>query len=229
MRLLVVEDEKDIAQLTRENLRRSGFTVDVAESLEDARAASAAVPYDLILLDLMLPDGDGVQLIRELRQRGANVPIIVVTARDAINDRVAGLNAGADDYLVKPYAMPELLARVRALMRRPGHALGARLMAGNVEFDAVGHTVLVGGAPLPLTRRELAVLEILMRRLDSVVTRDALDSAVYGFGEEIESNAIEAHVSRLRKRLSLAGADIVIHTVRGIGYMLSRPREAHSA
>lgn len=224
MRLLVVEDEKDIATLTRDNLKRHGFAVDIAETLDDARAATAAVQYDLILLDLMLPDGDGVKFIREFRAAGNSTPIVAVTARDGIDDRVTGLNSGADDYVVKPYAMQELLARVRALLRRPGAALGAKLVAGNVEFDAVGHTVCVGGQNVQLPRREMAVLELLMRRMDSVVTRDALDTAVYGFGEEVESNAIEAHVSRLRKRLTNAGASIVIHTVRGIGYMLGRAR-----
>ena len=223
MRLLLVEDEQELARLVKANLGREGFAVDTVERLADARAALAAARYDAILLDLSLPDGDGLSLLAELRRAADVTPIIAVTARDAIDARVAGLNAGADDYLVKPFALSELLARLRAILRRPNGALGLRLKAGNVAFDASTGNVWIADAALILPRRELAALELLMRRAGQVVARTALEESVYGFDDDIESNAIEVTVSRLRKRLAAGGADAAIHTVRGVGYMLAAP------
>lgn len=225
MRLLIVEDEADLANLLKANLHRAGFAVDVAVDAGEADAALAAQRYDLVLLDLGLPDGDGLGVLAELRTHRNGTPVIVITARDRVAERVRGLNAGADDYLVKPFALEELLARIHAILRRPGGVLGACLDLGNVVFDTLSREVSVDGSVVALPRRELAVLEALMRRAGRVVGRDALDGAVYGFGEEVESNALEVHVSRLRRRLADSGARIGIHVVRGVGYLI-RAEEA---
>lgn len=221
MRLLLVEDEPELARLVRANLAREGFAVDVAPTLEDARSAATAVRYDVVLLDLSMPDGDGLDLLASWRRTGVTTPVIAVTARDAIDQRVQGLNAGADDYLGKPFAQAELVARIRALLRRPNGALGMRLKAGNLEYDASSSAVSVAGESLPLPRRELTLLELLMRRVGQVVTRQTIENGLYGFDDDVESNAMEASVSRLRKRLATAGATVNIHTVRGVGYMLT--------
>jgi DNA-binding response OmpR family regulator len=219
MRLLLVEDEGELADLVRTKLTGEGFAVDIAGSAEDARAAMETTGYDAVILDLRLPDGDGIEVLREVRNCRNQTPVIVVTARDSVNDRVRGLNAGADDYLVKPFALEELVARIAAVLRRPGAALGLRLEIANLAFDTTTREVAVGGQPLVVPRRELAALELLMRRAGRVVTKDALENAVYSNGEETESNAIESHLSRLRKRLREAGAGVAILGVRGVGYM----------
>ena len=221
MRLLIVEDEEELSSLIQSNLRREGYAVDVAATGEDARAALATTRYDAVLLDLGLPDEDGLAVLRDLRSGGAATPVIALTARDSVGDRVRGLNGGADDYLTKPFALEELVARIAAVLRRPGGALGSRLTLGALAFDTPTREVTVGGHTLVPPRRELAVLEALLRRAGKVVTREALDGAVYAFGEETESNALEAHVSRLRKRLSEAGAGVAIHVVRGVGYLIN--------
>lgn len=220
MRLLIVEDEEDLAELMKANLRRAGFAVDVAGTADDAGAALAAQTYDAVLLDLGLPDDDGLTVLSDLRNRRDATPVIIVTARDRVAERVRGLNAGADDYLVKPFAHEELLARINAVLRRPGGALGAKLDLAGLSFDTASRDVTVNGAPFVIPRRESAVLETLLRRAGRVVARDALESAVYAFGEEVESNALEAHVSRLRRRLADAGAGVRIHVVRGVGYLI---------
>jgi DNA-binding response OmpR family regulator len=168
-----------------------------------------------------LPDGDGLELLIELRRDGKHIPLLVLTARDAIEDRVTGLDAGADDYLVKPFATAELIARTKALLRRPGQALGTVLEAGNIVFDTIGRDVRVDATTLSLPRQELAVLEQLMRRLGRVVPKDVLEEKLYGIDEELGSNAIPVHVHHLRRRLAEAGADAEIHTVRGVGYLLA--------
>lgn len=221
MRLLIVEDQSELADLVRTNLSREGFAVDIAGTVDEARAAVTAVRYDAVLLDLALPDGDGLNLLRDWRRANDSTPVIVTTARDALDERVAGLNVGADDYIGKPYAMAELLARLRAIMRRPNGALGMRLHAGNLEFDSTTSAVAVEGSALTLPRRELTLLELLMRRVGQVVTRRSIENGLYGFDDEVDSNAMEASVSRLRKRLVGAGASVAIHTIRGVGYMLT--------
>lgn len=220
MRLLLVEDEARIAELTKVGLDRAGFTVDCVATQANAAAAVELTPYDGIILDLGLPDGDGLSFLAEIREANNGIPILILTARDAVEARVLGLNAGADDYLVKPFAMDELAARVKALLRRPGQALGLVLHAGNIAFDTVGRDVLVEGAPVPLARHELSILEHLMRRLGRVVPKSVLEEKLYGMGEELESNAIPVHVHHLRRKLAEAGATPEIHTVRGLGYLL---------
>jgi DNA-binding response OmpR family regulator len=225
VRVLIVEDEEKLAELIRLNLHRAGYASDVAGTVEEARAVLAATHYDVILLDLGLPDEDGFAILRLARGAGhgksaLGTPVIIVTARDGVAERVRGLNSGADDYLTKPFAFEELTARIGAVLRRPGNILGIRLECGNLVFESVTRSVTVEGIPLAVPRRELAVLETLLRRVGHVVTRGTLEDAVYAFGEETESNALEAHVSRLRKRLAEAGATVTIHVVRGVGYLV---------
>lgn len=223
MRLLIVEDVERLAEHVRAGLRRQGFAVDVSATLDEAEAAVAAARYDAIVLDLMLPDGDGIEFLKALRGRGEATPVIVVTARERVADRVAGLNAGADDYLVKPFALDELVARIRALLRRPGAALGAVLRAGNVALDTSSRETTVVGERLALSRRETSLLELLLRRAGHVVPKEVLEERLAGFDDEITPNAVEVLVHRLRKRLADAGADIAVHTLRGLGYLLAEP------
>ena len=218
MRLLVVEDEGDLAQAAAEHLRAAAHAVDVAPTLQDALAAARAVAFDLILLDLRLPDGDGLDLLRDLRNRGDGTPVIIATARDRITERIAGLEAGADDYLVKPYDLDEMLARVVAIRRRADAAHAPEWRFGALRIQPADRRVLLGGEPVPVTRREWAILVRLSRRPGATVSRAELEDALYGFGDEVESNAIEAHVSRLRGKLG-RGA---VETVRGLGYRMGQ-------
>jgi DNA-binding response OmpR family regulator len=188
---------------------------------EAARAAFAVTTYDAVILDLGLPDGDGLSLLQTLRSEGNQTPILVLTARDAVEDRVSGLDTGADDYLIKPFAMTELIARTKALLRRPGGALGTVLVAGNISFDTIGRDVRVGSISVLLTRREAAILEHLMRRLGRVVPKTLLEERLYGIDDELESNAIPVHIHHLRRKLLDAAGTAEIHTVRGLGYMLT--------
>jgi len=225
MRLLLIEDNVRLAELVNRALTAEGFAVDVASTLAAAEEFLALARYDLIVLDLGLPDGDGFTLIKKLRSEALPVPILVVTARSGLDDRVAGLDLGADDYLVKPFATEELAARCRALLRRPGGVLGSVLTAGNVSLDCNAHEVQVAGRRMDLARRELALLELLMRRVGRVVPRATLENGLYSMGQEVTPNALEASVSRLRRRLSTAGADVTLHTAHGIGYALM-PKQA---
>jgi DNA-binding response OmpR family regulator len=221
MRLLIVEDETRIAELVEEALARAGFAVDAVHTYTDARAALETTSYDAAIVDLGLPDGDGLSLLGELRGRRNLTPVLVLTARDAVEDRVRGLDSGADDYLVKPFAVTELIARTKALLRRPGGALGVILSAGNVSFDTIERDVRVGGVSLILPRRESAILENLMRRLGRVVPKPILEEKLYGLDDEPGSNTIPVHVHHLRRKLLDAGSTAEIHTVRGVGYMLT--------
>jgi DNA-binding response OmpR family regulator len=221
MRLLIVEDETRIAELAKGALARVGFAVDVVTLCADARAALAVTSYDAAIVDLGLPDGDGLHLLGELRTGGNLTPVLVLTARDAVEDRVRGLDTGADDYLVKPFAMTELIARTKALLRRPGGALGVILKAGNISFDTVERDVRIGGIPLVLPRRESAILEHMMRRLGRVVPKSVFEEKLYGIDDEHGSNTIPVHVHHLRRKLLDANATAEIHTVRGVGYLLT--------
>lgn len=224
MRLLIIEDERRIADLVAETLRQAGFVVDAVGTVADADAALQTTAYDAAVLDLGLPDGDGLRLLADLRRRPESPPVLVLTARDTVDDRVAGLDAGADDYLIKPFAMVELVARLKALLRRPGGPMGVRLEAGNLALDTVGRDVQVDGEVVSLARQELAILEHLMRRFGRVVPKAVLEEKLYGMGDELESNAIPVHVHHLRRKLIDANADCVIHTVRGIGYFIEAAR-----
>lgn len=204
-------------------MRRAGFVVDLFGTASAGRQALSSVTYDAAVLDLGLPDGDGLEVLATMRRAGSTVPALILTARDAVEDRVAGLDAGADDYLIKPFAVVEVVSRIRALLRRPGHALGIILEAGNLALDAIGRDVRVDSTPLVLRHQELAILELLMRRLGRVVPKAVLQEKLYGMDGEPDSDAIPVHVSHLRRRLAEAGANPVIHTVRGIGYLLAAP------
>lgn len=221
VRVLVVEDEPRMAELIDSVLVRAGFVVDRAANAADASQALQHIPYDAAVFDLGLPDADGLELLGALRRRRSGLPVLVLTARDTLEDRVAGLDAGADDYLVKPFAGVELVARIKALLRRPGDALGLALEAGALSFDTIGREARVGEHPLSLARQELAILEHLIRRLGRVVPKAVLEEKLYGEGEELGSNAIPVHVHHLRRKLSEAGAQCAIHTVRGVGYFLT--------
>ncbi len=221
MRVLVIEDEARIIELLTSALGRAGFAVDAVRTCADGREALSVNAYDAAILDLGLPDGDGLAMLAALRAQGQKVPILILTARDTVEDRVNGLDTGADDYLVKPFATAELVARTKALLRRPGGALGTTLQAGNVTFDTIGRDVRVAELSMTLPRRESAIIEHLMRRLGRVVPKTVLEDKLYGMGEELESNAIPVHVHHLRRRLIDAKASAEIHTVRGVGYLLS--------
>ncbi len=221
MRILMIEDNVRLTDLTAKGLEKEGFTVDVVATVVDGEAALETVQYDAVILDLGLPDGSGLTLLRALRERGNATPVLILTARDSVEDRVRGLDGGGDDYLLKPFAMEELLARLRALLRRPGGALGLTLTAGNVSLDTVAREVSIDDKPISISRREMGVLEQLMRRFGRVVPKDVIEDKLYGFDEEVTSNSVEVHISRLRKRLANADASISIHTLRGVGYLLS--------
>ena len=218
MRLLVVEDERDLAGAVLAHLRAHNHAVDHAATLDEAEAAVRTTRYDLVLLDLRLPDGDGLTLLRNLRDRRMDTPVMVVTSRDRITERIEGLKAGADDYLTKPYDLDEMLARVEAILRRADGTRASLRSFGALRINPEARTAEVDGVPVPLTPREWAILERLSRRPELVVSRQELEEAIYGFGDEVESNAIEAHVSRLRAKLGRPS----IETVRGFGYRMGR-------
>ena len=220
MRVLLVEDNARLNELVADGLTRASMTVDRFTTAREAATALATIRYDAAILDLGLPDGDGLQVLREARREGVQTPIIILTARDGLKDRVGGLNAGADDYLLKPFDMEELIARVHALMRRPGGALGVVLQLGNVSFDSVAREMRIADEVVLAPRRELDLLEQLMRRAGRVVSKPVLEDALYGVDDEVSSNSIEVAMHRLRRRLNLGGADVEIHTLRGVGYMM---------
>jgi DNA-binding response OmpR family regulator len=221
MRLLLIEDNQRLADYLSAALRNGGFAVDHVSTTADAEGALATTRYDTLLLDLGLPDKDGLIWLGDQRRSQMTRPVLVLTARDSVEDLVAGLNQGADDYLRKPFDVDELIARVRALLRRPGEALGVNLTVGNVTLDTSAREVIIDGLPVEFGRREIDGLEILMRRAGRVVPKSAIEEAIYSFGEDLSSNAIEVLVHRIRRRMHEAGADMYIHTLRGVGYVLS--------
>jgi DNA-binding response OmpR family regulator len=227
MRILLVEDEPELAQTLRAALQQQGMLADIAPNLMQAREALRLQVHDLIVLDRQLPDGDGASLIRPARQAKADLPVIMLTARSSVADRVGGLDLGADDYLAKPFAVEELLARIRAVSRRPSRPALPSATVGNLKFDFAAHEVFVDEVPLPLPRRQLLVLEALFLRHGRTVRRAVLQESVYDFNDEIQSNALDAHVSKLRRALAEAGARADIHVVRGIGYLLKERIDDH--
>lgn len=221
MRILLVEDHPPLAEAVGQALYRAGFAVDHASTIEIATDMAASASYALVLLDLGLPDGDGLRLLPLLRKQG-QVPVIVLTARDQLADRLAGLDGGADDYVIKPIEMPELVARCRAVLRRPGERSASILQLGSLLLDVTARRASVMDQPVSLGRREVTVLEHLMRASGRVVPRQLLEEAVYGFDDEVSPNALEACVSRLRRALEKAGCQLPIVTVRGLGWMMPR-------
>jgi DNA-binding response OmpR family regulator len=224
MRLLLVEDNERFAALLKQGLAGAGYTVDVLATAEDASAALRTGRCDIVVLDLGLPDADGLSLLAEMRRRGDATPVMILTARGSVKDRVTGLQSGADDYLVKPFALEELIARLQALLRRPGNLLGLALKLGNLTLDTVAREVSVDERPIGLSPREIAVLEHLLRRSNRVVAKSLLETSLYGLSQEIGSNAVEVYVHRLRKHLAEIGARVQVHTVRGVGYLIAEER-----
>ena len=220
MRLLLIEDEKELANALSAGLAKHGIVTDHTMYLAHAQELVLQNQYDAILLDRRLPDGEGLAFIPKLRRTGNGTPIIVLTARNEPMERVEGLDFGADDYLGKPFLIEELMARVRALMRRHPELAEQDVQIGRLLIDPLHLTVKIDGAPLDMPRRELLVLQALAKRNGKTVLRSALEEAVYNYEEEIQSNALDAHISRLRKRLADAGAGVAIHNIRGVGYLL---------
>jgi two-component system response regulator TctD len=221
MRLLIVEDNEELAQLLAKGLQGAGYSVDLLANVTDARSALDTTRYAAMILDLGLPDGDGLSIVRELRLRKDPIPVLVLTARGGVNDRVNGLRTGADDYLVKPFSFDELLARLEALLRRPGQLLGSSLRLANVVFDTEGRQAFVDTKPQSLSAREIAVLELLMRRKGSVVSKKLIEDQIFGLTGDVASNAIEVYVHRLRRQLADMGAKVKINTIRGVGYVMT--------
>jgi DNA-binding response OmpR family regulator len=222
MRVLVVEDERKIAAYVKRGLEEQGYAVDAAYTGQEALDWADVVEFDLIVLDILLPQLDGVEVCRELRRRGVRTPILMVTARDAIDDRVAGLDAGADDYLVKPFAMRELLARLRALSRRAADAPRSTLLRiADLELDTVTHRAQRSGQTIDLTAKEYAVLECLMRHPDGVLTRTLIAEHVWNYDVFNQSNVVDVYIRNLRRKLDDPFERKLIQTVRGAGYRIS--------
>lgn len=219
MRILLVEDDELLSDGMSKALRQAGYAVDQVGSGADADHALETTSFDLLILDLGLPKIDGLEVLRRLRARNQSLPVILVTARDRLEDRVAGLDFGADDYLTKPFDLPELEARVRALLRRGrGGSSGVEIIYGPLRFDTVGRRVVVNEQQIELSAKELAVLEVLLQRGGSIVSKEQLIEHMYGWDEEVSPNAMEVNVHRLRKKLEPSGVNI--RTIRGLGYLL---------
>ncbi|ARN83888.1 response regulator [Methylocystis bryophila] len=224
MRVLLVEDQSELAGELSLRIGQSGFDVDQVATLRAAESALSACPYSVVLLDRRLPDGDGLSLVPRARKNHPTSLILMLTARDAIDDRIEGLDAGADDYLTKPFSLDELMARIRAGLRRPGKEGVNRIRLGLLSFDPCARTAFVNDAPILFQRRELALLGALLNRAGCVVPREILLGQVYGPDEEIQEHALTALVSRMRQRLAELNAGVDIHTARGVGYLIAATR-----
>ncbi len=221
MRVLVVEDERKIADFIRKGLCEDGYAVDVAYDGDEALDWVAVAEFDMIVLDVMLPVRDGMEVCRLLRQRGVHIPILMLTARDTVEDRVQGLDSGADDYLVKPFAFAELLARLRALSRRERSVLGTCLQVGDLVLDSATREVSRQGTPIPLTSKEYALLEYLVRHPNQVLTRTMIAEHVWNYDFDNATNVIDVHIRNLRRKIDDPFPTKLIHTVRGAGYRIS--------
>lgn len=222
MRILVVEDEKKVAHFLERGLREEGYSVDVSHDGEDGLTKALVHDYDLILLDVMMPGRSGIEVVRDLRAKERMTPVLMLTARDSEEDVVLGLDAGADDYLTKPFGFDELLARVRALLRRGGAARPDRLIYGDIELDRVTHVAARGGQRLDLTPKEFQLLEYFMLHPERVVRRTELLEKVWDLHFDPMSNVVDVHVGNVRRKLEVGGREDVLHTVRGVGYVLRR-------
>jgi two-component system OmpR family response regulator len=220
MRVLLVEDEVKLARAVRRGLQQEGYAVDIAATGDDGLHLATEVGYDAVVLDVMLPGLDGIEVCRRMRARGRWAPVLMLTARDGIAERVVGLDVGADDYLVKPFAFRELLARLRALVRRGGGERPAVLVVGDVRLDPAAHTVTRDGYPVELSAREFALLEFLMRHPGEVVSRSQILEHVWDFNYEGLSNVVDVYIGYLRRKLELPFGRPLLRTVRGVGYAL---------
>lgn len=220
MRILIIEDDPVLADGLTRSLRESAYAIDCVNDGGEADHVLIAQNYDLVILDLGLPKLDGFEVLRRLRRRGSKTPVLILTARDVLDDRVRGLDLGADDYLTKPFDLPELEARVRALIRRGQSGGSSVLHHGVLSLDTVGRRATLNGEPVELSARELGVLEVLMLRSGRVVNKEQLAEQLYGWEEEVGANAIEVYVHRLRRKLEPSG--VTIRTIRGLGYLLEK-------
>jgi DNA-binding response OmpR family regulator len=218
MRLLLVEDDALLGDGIKAGLKQAGFAVDWVQDGNMAQLALESEEYALLVLDIGLPKISGLDLLKWLRQRGSDLPVLMLTARDTVADRIGGLDSGADDYLVKPFDLDELVARLRALLRRSAGKANPVLQHGNIVLDLAAHAVAVHGQPVELSAREFSLLHELLQNSGRVLSREQLEQRLYGWGEEVESNSVEVHIHHLRKKL---GSDL-IRTVRGVGYTVDR-------
>jgi len=229
MRILIIEDNKELSQLIGECLTRSGFGSDRVETIDEAEDAVSAIEYAAIVLDLGLSGEDGFTFLRRLRERQTSIPVLIASARNGLDDRVKGLREGADDYLVKPFSLDELVARLRALVRRPNNFGGNVLTVGNVMLDCDKHQVNVGDRLWPMRLRETVLLDILMRHKNSVVPRRYFEDQLFGINSDQESNTLEVYIHRVRQHLMDACATVRVHNIRGVGYMLCEDKNIFSA
>lgn len=220
MRILIAEDDEVLSDGLCHSMRQSGHAVDCVANGKDAIHILQGGQYDLLILDLGLPKLDGFSVLRQLRAHNKNVPVIILTARDGVEDRIKGLDLGADDYMTKPFSLPELEARVRALLRRGQCGANPLVVYGALAYDSVGHSVILNGERLELSSREIGVLEILLTRAGRVVSKDQLIEHLYSHAEEVSNNAIEVYVHRVRKKIESAG--VTIRTIRGLGYLMDK-------
>jgi two-component system, OmpR family, copper resistance phosphate regulon response regulator CusR len=227
MRILLVEDEQDAARMLAKGLREQSYAVDVAETGPEGLEKAELNAYDLLLLDVMLPGMDGMEVCRNLRRQGSRVPILLLTARGGVNDRISGLDCGADDYLTKPFDFGELLARIRALLRRGTELKDTVLKVGDLSVDTRTHAVMRAGMSIGLTAKEYALLEYLVSRPGDVVTRADISEHVWEESYDPFSNLIEVYVQRLRRKLDARGGPPLLHTRRGEGYVLSAEQDVH--
>lgn len=219
MRILLIEDDRGLGAAVRDQISAEGHTPDWVETLADAGACMDTVSYDLVLLDLMLPDGSGIEFLRRARGRGAKVPVIILTARDRITDRIEGLNAGADDYLIKPFDLAELSARIGAVARRYSGNPNPVIRLGELQIDLAARSIFGTAGQIDLSQREWVIFEMLLARPGTIVPKSQIEERLYSFDAEVESNTIEVYISRLRKKLGHAA----VETVRGMGYRLGHP------
>jgi DNA-binding response OmpR family regulator len=219
-RVLVIEDERKVRRSLERGLQAEGYEVITAANGDEGFKQAASQPFDCLVLDLMLPGRDGLQVLGDLRRNGKTFPVIILTARDTIEDRVIGLDAGADDYLVKPFAFAELLARLRVLLRRDRNERETVLWARDLEVDLVDRLARRGGAPIPLSQREFEILAYLMKHKNTIVTRDMLGKDIWKEPNYSLTNVIDTYMSMLRRKVERSGQEPLIHTIRGVGYCL---------
>jgi len=220
MRILLIEDSRRLAQSLVAGLSGEGFDLDTFPTAQEGMCAFSSLHYDAVVLDLGLPDRDGIETLSDLRRKRNEIPILILTARDSVESRVMGLDAGADDYLVKPFAMSELAARMRALLRRPGQPLANLLKIGNTQLDSASRQVIVRDSIVHFSVREIKALELLMRREGQVISKTVMEDNLNGLHKNATQNSIEVLIFRLRRRLEQSGSDCSIHTLHGIGYLI---------
>ncbi|MBT4803731.1 MAG: response regulator transcription factor [Legionellales bacterium] len=217
MRILLVEDDQLLGDGIATGLKENNYTVDWLQDGLSAVKATKHEHFDIIVLDLGLPKKSGIEVLKHLRQNKINTPVIILTAKDTIEDRVAGLDAGADDYLTKPFELQELCARLRACQRRVNSSINSEIMIGNVKLDTASHKMYINEINMPLSRREFSLMHKLLENPGKVVSRDILSQSIYGWGDDVDSNAIEVHIHNLRKKI---GNSIMLRTIRGVGYII---------